>query len=193
MKATGGSADAVAAASAVSGAESGVLLAAQLGREPRRPWRIAAWCAHGRPQVIVSPSRLADGDLFPSWAWLTCPRLCKAVAAEESLGACRRWTGVLAEQAAFAAAVTAVDQKVRLLRAEESGGRDCCATVGLAGQRDPLKVKCLHAHVAYYLAGLDDPLGKEFLSRSARSCESGCCCGEKSADLPAVGVGGSVA
>jgi hypothetical protein len=155
---------------AVPDFDSGRVVAAQLRRAPRAPWRVATTCKYGFAQVIASPSVLEDGERFPTWAYLTCPYLTKVIAAEESAGACERWTQDLKRRAKCAVALLDVDREVRRKRAAEGGGKDACADVGLAGQKSPLKVKCIHAHVAYALVGLNDPIGKEFLSRHSRTC-----------------------
>ncbi len=152
-------------------------VAAQLGRIPRGPWRVAVRCRWGRPAVIVSPSRLSDGTPFPNLAWLTCPWLAESVAAEESAGGAAAFARRAAEAPEFAAALTAADATVREKRAVESGGIDACATVGIAGQRDPLGVKCLHAHVALALLGVADPVGEDVLSRVQRWCDDDRCAG----------------
>lgn len=157
------------------GRADATLVALQLGRTPRGPWRVAARCGFGRPAAIVSPSRLSDGTPFPTYAWLTCPWLAEHVAAEESAGGAAAFASRAARTPAFASALRAADQRVRELRAEESGGTDACQSVGLAGQRDPLGVKCLHAHVALALVGVADPVGAELLGKIQRTCPDDRC------------------
>ncbi|MDR3687617.1 MAG: DUF501 domain-containing protein [Coriobacteriia bacterium] len=153
-----------------------LLVAEQLGgRVPREPWRVAARCAHGFPTVIVSPSLLADGTPFPTFAWLTCPHLSEALAAEESAGATAVWATRAAADPALAESLRAADGALRAARVAESGGVDACESVGLAGQRDPLGVKCLHAHVALVLIGIDDPIGAAELGKIPHSCPDGRC------------------
>jgi len=152
-------------------------VSAQLGRVPRGPWRVAVRCAWDRPAVIVSPSTLVDGTPFPNLAWLTCPWLTELVGAEESTGGAAAYARRAAEDPAFAAALVAADTDVRTRRAAESGGTDACATVGIAGQRDPLGVKCLHAHVALALLGVADPVGEDVLGRVQRWCDDDRCAG----------------
>lgn len=147
----------------------------QLGREPRDPWRVRARCTFGHPTAIVSPSRLADGTPFPTLAWLTCPFLAEKIAAEESAGAAARWAAAAQTDAELASALRAADAAVRAARATESGGEDACTDVGLAGQRDPLGVKCLHAHVAYALVGIADPVGSGVLGKIERECADDRC------------------
>ena len=72
-------------------------------------------------------------------------------------------------------ALREVDAEVREMRAAESGGADACEGVGVAGQRDPLGVKCLHAHIALALVGLDDPVGAGELGKIQRECPDGRC------------------
>ena len=151
------------------------LVAEQLGRTPREPWRIASRCRFGRPTAIVSPSRLADGTPFPTYAWLTCPHLAEQVAARESAGDVAGWAARAASDESLAAALRAVDARVRQLRAAESGSVDACSGVGLAGQRDPLGVKCLHAHVALALVGAGDPIGDAVLASVGAECDDDRC------------------
>ena len=169
--------DPAATAQPAAAAADAARVAAQLGRVPRAPWRVAVRCCWDRPAVIVSPSTLADGTPFPNLAWLTCPWLSHLVAAEESAGGAVAFALRAAEEPAFGAALIAADATVRSLRAAESGGADACAVVGIAGQRDPLGVKCLHAHAALVLLGVADPVGEDVLSRVQRWCHDDRCAG----------------
>ncbi|MDR1775668.1 MAG: DUF501 domain-containing protein [Actinomycetes bacterium] len=139
-------------------------------REPRTPWRVLTTCRYGATQTIASPARLDDGTPFPTWAWLVCPWLTHVAAVAETAGECDVWTRRLSDDTRLSARMRRVDCEVRRLRREESGGVDACEQVGLAGQRDCTKVKCLHAHIAYALAGLDDPIGCELLARHGKAC-----------------------
>lgn len=150
------------------------VVSAQTARVPRTPWRVAARCAFGHPMVIVSPSRLDDGTPFPNLAWLTCPFLADRAAAAESAGGAAVWAGRAAHDRELAAALAETDAAVRTARRAESGGHDACAGVGIAGQRDPLGVKCLHAHLALALAGIADPIGAEMLAEG-RECDDRRC------------------
>ena len=147
-----------------------LLVAAQLGRVPRAPWRVGARCAWGFPTVAVSPSRLADGTPFPNYAWLTCPYLVEIASAGESEGQTARWAERARSDAALAEQLAETDRAVRERRRAESDGDDACAAVGIAGQRDPLGVKCLHAHLALALVGIADPIGDELLEAVDAAC-----------------------
>lgn len=160
--------------------EDAALVALQLGRPPRGRWRVAERCASGAPGVIATAPALEDGEPFPTLWWLTCPRLSKAVAALESDGAAAEWAARLAADGALAARMRASDLAYRAVRSAEAVREglddDPCGDVGIAGQRDPLGVKCLHAHAAAYLAGLDDPVGEAVISTAGGAeCPEGAC------------------
>ena len=152
------------------------VVARQLGRAPRSPWRVMVRCAQGYPQVIASPPVLDDATPFPSWLYLTCPHLCRACAARESEGALAALNARLTGDTALRAQLLALDVRFRAGRAAEATtcGQDSAlfpgSGTGVAGQADPRVVKCLHAHVACELAGLDDPLGAGVIA----SCEEQC-------------------
>jgi hypothetical protein len=120
---------------------------------------VAARCASGAPTVIAVAPLLEDGSPFPTTFWLTCPSLVVAVHDLESAGASARFADRVAREPGFAASVAEGDAAYRAARRREGGGSDPCATVGVAGQADPLAVKCLHARLAAHLAGVPDPIG----------------------------------
>lgn len=155
--------------------DEAALVAAQLGRTPRDPWRTVARCSFGFPTAIASPPRLADGEPFPTLFWLTCPWLVAAVSDLESAGLAAQWAARLAADPELRARAEAADAEYRRLRAEEGAGDDPCADVGVAGQRRVEGTKCLHAYVAARLAGLDDPAGAAMLEHLERECPDGRC------------------
>jgi hypothetical protein len=109
--------------------------------------------------VIAVAPVLEEGGLFPTTFWLTCPRLVAAVHDLESAGAHVAWARRVAAETDLASGLLAADASYRWARAEEGGGEDSCGDVGVAGQRDALAVKCLHARVAAFLGGVADPIG----------------------------------
>lgn len=131
----------------------------QLGRPPRGRWWVAVRCSLGRPLVIAVSPRLGDGSPFPTALWLTCPRLVGLVSDRESAGAAARWSAQLRSEPLLAKRAVAADAAFRVLRASFGDGDDPCRGVGIAGQADPLAVKCLHARVALALCGIEDPVG----------------------------------
>lgn len=121
--------------------------------------------------VIVSPTRLADGTPFPTYAWLTCPWLIERAGVRESAGETAEWAARAVDDEGLAARLIALDAELRAVRAAEGPSADVRASSGIAGQRDPLGVKCLHAHLALALLGLDDPIGLAILGDEDDACE----------------------
>ncbi|MCE5202798.1 MAG: DUF501 domain-containing protein [Actinomycetia bacterium] len=153
----------------------GRIVAWQLGRPPREPWRVCVRCDFGYPQVIASPSRLDDGTPFPTLFYLTCPYLVAEASALEAAGASKQWAERLRADESLARAMRVADTAYREARASESGGVDACADVGIAGQRDPLGTKCLHAHTAAALAGINDPVGRDVVASAGARCNDARC------------------
>jgi hypothetical protein len=151
------------------------MVTAQLGRPPRQPWRVSVRCPSGYPQVVTSPPLLEGGLPFPTLHWLTCPFLVDAVGVAESSGESSRLADRIACDENLARRVLEADAAYRRARELEGGGTDVCAHTGVAGQADPLAVKCLHARVAAALAGLPDPMGAATLARTGVSCDDTRC------------------
>jgi len=147
----------------------------QLGREPRGRWRVVARCTHGAPVVVATSPVLEGGEPFPTLFWLTCPTLSAIVSAMESEGATDAWSERLAGDPVLAGRMRAADARYRQMRRAEADGADPCHDVGIAGQRDPLKTKCLHAHVAAYLAGVADPIGEAVVANAMWECDDARC------------------
>jgi hypothetical protein len=137
-------------------------------------------CEYGYPRVIAVGPLLEDGSPFPTTFWLTCPHLVEAMHDLESAGEHCSWAERAAADPALASRLRDADGAYRAARRDEGGGVDPCATVGIAGQADPLTVKCLHARVAAALAGTGDPVGEGVLARLAAdgvamTCGDGSC------------------
>ena len=151
------------------------LVARQLGREPRGAWRVSARCSFGSPTVITTSPRLSDGAPFPTLHYLTCPHLVEAVGRIESEGGVSAWRDRLRDDRALADRMLAADRAYRRARATLADGSDPTPDAGIAGQGDSLATKCLHAHVAAFLAGIDDPVGEGVLADLAQECDDDRC------------------
>lgn len=142
----------------------------QLGREPRGAWHVVVRCSYGYAQVIETAPVLDGGEPFPTLYYLTCPWLAGFAGDLESSGEIALAARELAGDRALARRMVAADSEYRARRARAAGGEDPTPGVGIAGQRDALATKCLHAHVATALAGIDDPVGLRVLGRIERDC-----------------------
>ncbi len=137
-------------------------VAAQLGREPRAMRAVAHRCPCGRPDVVETSPRLADGTPFPTLYYLTCPRAASAIGRLEASGLMRAMTDRLGTDAELAQRYRHAHESY-LARRQELEHVDEIAGISAGGM--PNRVKCLHVLVAHSLAtgrGVN-PLGDEAL------------------------------
>jgi hypothetical protein len=130
----------------------------QLGR-PARPFRaVARRCVHDMPAVTEQPPYTDEGDPFPTTYYLTCPWLVAAISRIEATGGVARWSEAAARDRGLRASLEEADAEQRRTRPE--------LDVGIAGARDPARLKCLHAHAAFALARPGYALGEGILAEA---------------------------
>ncbi|HEY2764395.1 MAG TPA: DUF501 domain-containing protein [Pseudonocardiaceae bacterium] len=137
-------------------------VAAQIGRPPRSVRAIAHRCPCGLPTVVQTHPRLDDGTPFPTLYYLTCSRLTGLVSTAEASGTMREMTDRLAEDPVLAEAYRAAHEAYLT----ERDALEPLGTQVSAGGM-PVRVKCLHVHVAHALArgsGVN-PFGDEILDQ----------------------------
>ena len=108
----------------------------------------------GRPVVIENEPHLRDGTPMPTLYWLIDTELHEAVSRLEGEGGVHRY-----EQLVDPEDLARAHDDYRRRREAATVRRDAIqASGGVGGTRKG--VKCLHAHLANYLAGHDDPVGQ---------------------------------
>lgn len=108
----------------------------------------------GRPAVVQNAPQSANGTPMPTRYWLIQPDWCRQVGALESRGCIDAIEAEIGlERIDRVHRAAAVER--RLSWEPGRGGRQPEAGVG--GTR--VGVKCLHAHLAWHLAGGEDPVG----------------------------------
>jgi hypothetical protein len=149
----------------------------QIGRRPRAFRRVAARCAHGYPAVAEQSAYADGGTPFPTTYWLTCPWLVAAIARVEAAGGVERWSRAASVDPTLAESLARADADQRRLRPE--------LDVGIAGSRDPARLKCLHAHAAFALARPGYDLGERILAEAGeRWCPDARCSQAESGPAP---------
>lgn len=130
------------------------VVAAQLGRAPRGLRAVAHVCPCGRPDVVETAPRLADGAPFPTLYYLTCPRAAAAVSRLEAAGLMKAMTARLAADPGARAAYQAAHQDylTRRRQAALDAGLEPLPPGSQSAGGMPERVKCLHALVAHELA-----------------------------------------
>ena len=143
------------AGAAPRGAESDAEVVARLlGRDPGGAFTVAVRGVDGHPMVITNEPFLRDGTPMPTRYWLVDPELRVLVGRLEAAGGVR--------EADHEVDGTALAETHRRYAAE----RDALIPDGWTGPRPSggvggtrQGVKCLHAHLAWWLAGGDDVVG----------------------------------
>ena len=136
---------------------------------------MAARCGLGLPTVIRVPPVLDDGTPFPTLFWLTCPELRRRVSGLESEGGvrafqARRRSDPMLAQACDEADAAYAEERDALVPPGHEGPRP---TGGVGGTHGG--VKCLHAHVAHFLAGRPNPIGAEVAAAiGVPRCQTDC-------------------
>ncbi|WP_329107395.1 DUF501 domain-containing protein [Micromonospora sp. NBC_01699] len=135
---------------------------AQLGRTPRGTRAVAHRCPCGRPDVVETTPRLADGTPFPTLFYLTCPRAVGACSRLESAGVMKEMADRLAEDPELAARYRAAHEDY-LTRRDAIGAVPEIDGISAGGM--PGRVKCLHVHLGHALASGPgvNPFGDETL------------------------------
>ena len=162
----------------------------QLGREPRGVIEISARCRSGHPSVIKTKPILVGGrqagvgkdvgrvrrtrrdEFFPTLYYLVCGKLIKEVFKLESEGFINKLQRKVDSDKEF---------RTRFLEAEEDymkernvlcrAGSPNTPQVGIGGVRKLDKIKCLHAHLAHYLATDNNPVGEEVAKIVGSTCQ----------------------
>ncbi len=153
----------------------------QLGRRLRGTVAVASRCPYGVVEVIAT-SPLLDGDVpFPTLFWLTCPLLQRAVSGLESGDFRDELRRRAVETPGFAAAMRQAELDYIAERdrwAIEMGASEKVQIyfVGREGVGGTVSggMKCLHAHLAHFLAGGDNPVGAEVQEALTGRQESEC-------------------
>lgn len=127
----------------------------QLGREPAGEFEVVVRSDDGAPAVIANEPFLFDGTPMPTRYWLTDPHLRETVSRLESAGGARRAEAALPADRIAKAHERYAAERDALIAPDYQGPRP---SGGVGGTRRG--VKCLHAHLAWWLTGADDPVGK---------------------------------
>lgn len=138
-------------------------------------------CPFGLPAVTEQEPYASDGSPFPTMYYLTCPHAVAGVSRLEAAGGVERWSAAAEADAELRASVEAATREQRDVRRELAHGRvgqDAGASLelGIGGSSNPVRLKCLHAHVAFALARPGYVLGERIVAElEPLFPEDGCC------------------
>jgi hypothetical protein len=139
----------------------------------RCPWEF--------PAVTEQEPYDPAGEPFPTTYYLTCPHLVAAVARLEAGGGVERWSEEATRDNGLRQSLALATERQRALRrqlARGRTGRDGGASLelGIGGARNPERLKCLHAHVAFAFAEPGYDLGVRILAELEPLWPDRCCC-----------------
>ena len=127
---------------------------AALGRPLAGRCAVVVRRSDGRPVVIENEPHLRDGTPMPTLYWLMDPEFVDAVSRLEGAGGVHQYEATLGLDA-----IAAVHEAYAARRQAAIVRLDAPAPAGgVGGTR--VGIKCLHAHLANYLAGNDDLVGQ---------------------------------
>ncbi len=126
-----------------------------LGRPPAGEFEVIVRNEDGAPAVISNAPFLFDGTPMPTRYWLVDPALRDAVSRIESTGGVRQAEAAVGLDRIRAAHAHYADERDALIPVGHRGPRP---SGGVGGTRQG--VKCLHAHLAWWLTGAEDPVGE---------------------------------
>jgi hypothetical protein len=136
-----------------------------LGREPGGSFTVVMRGADGAPKVIRNDPFLRDGTPMPTRYWLVDPNLRTAVGRLEAAGGVARAEREVDGVALDASHLRYARERDAVIPPQWTGPRP---SGGVGGTRTG--VKCLHAHLAWWLAGGDDPVGAWVAAQLGLTC-----------------------
>jgi len=142
-------------------------VSAQLGRPARDVVAVASRCPCGLPDVVSTAPRLRDGTPFPTFYYLTCPRLAAAISTLESEGMMAAMQQRLGEDVVVAGQYREAHEAYLQARARHG---HVAEIDGISAGGMPDRVKCLHVLVGQSLVlgpGVN-PFGDEALAELRR-------------------------
>jgi hypothetical protein len=134
--------------------DDGAAVTRLLGRVPLGKFSVVVRRPDGQPMVIANEPLLRDGTPMPTRFWLVDPDIRDVVARLESQGGVKEAQSEIEPSLVADAHARYAQLRDALLPVGWTGPRP---DGGVGGTREG--VKCLHAHVAWWLTGADDPVG----------------------------------
>jgi hypothetical protein len=131
-----------------------------LGREPAGAFDVVVRDAFGDPIVVRNAPFLDDGTPMPTRFYLVGAEVVREVSRLEAGGGVKAAEAAIDPDDLAALHLRYGAERDAEIATDHSGPRP---SGGVGGTR--VGVKCLHAHVAYQLAGGDDPVGRWALAR----------------------------
>lgn len=171
------------------------LVSWQLGRIPLISFSVKVECRFGRPAVLLNEPLSSVGEPNPNLYYLSCPYLRKKAARLEDKSLITSLENTLKENKELAATLKkeqlnhrtewsdALKNSVLSMSNQKytiaSSSRQI-SPPNIAAAKDDLSIKCLHAHIAWYLVHPEYRLGRQIINSIGRLwCDDDRCAGHE--------------
>lgn len=155
------------------------LISKQLGRKPSIAFTVAVRCPFDWPAVLLNEAANPAGEPNPNLYYISCPHLRREIARLEDTGFAGSLEEILRSDEDLASDLKKAQEEHRRewmraakdAKAWQSAGlavmlkRTGNHAPNIAATRDDLSIKCLHAHMAWFLVHPDYRLGKIIAAR----------------------------
>lgn len=159
------------------------IVAWQLGRPPSIDFRVARECMFGWPAVLMSSVVTRAGRPNPNLYYLCCPYLRRRLAVLEDESHIRRFEEQIRASEGLRDSVLAAQEAHRRQWGHLAAASGLKArSVLIAGAAGPMALKCLHAHLAWYLVHPGYKLGQQIAALAGEQWCAGELCRQALAD-----------
>ncbi|MEJ6952140.1 DUF501 domain-containing protein [Natronospora cellulosivora (SeqCode)] len=145
----------------------------QLGRKADNFSQVVKYCPFNKPAVLMTLPYSKENGVFPTTYWLSCPYLNKELAKLEDDGIIKDLSEKIKDsnqlrEELMKTHLRYAKERFRLLgksdlediERKSSRIKDVLKESGVGGIMDKEGIKCLHTHLADYLANKQNPIGK---------------------------------
>lgn len=149
------------------------------GRKPKSAVAVVRRCRYGHPMAFASLPVLGR-EPFPTVFWLTCPHLLKICGKLESALFHRHVESEIEKNEKLTREFRTAHEKMQLIRrllAEDASLElpEEVLNAGIGGVKNLSSVKCLHAHMAAALAGIESPVSRALYEAiTSLECHENC-------------------
>lgn len=133
-----------------------------IGREPDGLFAVLKHCRFGHPMAVAS-FPILRGEPFPTMFWLTCPHLIKVCGKLEAALFHKQLEAEIENAEKLKSDMKIAQNKMVEIRKAVAEAVDAhlessVLESGIAGVKNPMSIKCLHAHLAAGFAGIESPV-----------------------------------
>lgn len=155
----------------------------QLGRRPRGIIEVSSHCKSGHPLVVKTKPLLVESgrwgvesEIFPTLYYLVCGSVIEQVSKLESESFLSKMQQKVDSDNNFRAALLKAQEEYRkernaLVDVPLNKSQKEALQTGIGGVKKLDRIKCLHCHLAHYLAGRDNPVGEEVYKKIGTTCQ----------------------